>query len=100
MTLMMTIMMMMMTITSLISSSHVQVCLCHMLKIYHHDHRKIIVATSSLSLPLWRNTSLVATEHGWLPPEGDYSPQGTYPIVWRGEIHGHSLTKCYTKMMM
>jgi hypothetical protein len=100
MTMTMIIIMMMMTITSLISLSHVQAYLCHMLKIYHHDHHKFIVATSLLSLSLWRNTSLVATEHGWQPPEGAHRPQGTYPIVWRGEIHGHSLIQCYTRMMM
>ncbi len=52
-------------------------------------------------LSLIRNTSLVATEHGWLPPEGAHLPQGTYPIIWRGEtLAGHSLTQCYTRMMM
>ncbi len=70
--------------------NYIQVCLSHILKIYHHDHSKLIDATSLLSLSLWRNTSLVATEHGWLPPEGAHRPQGTYPIVWRGEIHVHS----------
>ena len=75
----------MMAITSLISLSCVQVCLCQRLKIYHHDHHKLIVATSLLSLSLWRNISLVATEHGWLPPEGAHRPQGTYPNAWRGK---------------
>ncbi len=37
---------------------------------------------------------------GWLPPEGAHRPQGTYPTVWRGEYHGHSLSQCYTRMMM
>ena len=93
--------MMMMTIISLISLSHVQACLCCMWKIYHHNHQKLIVATSLLSLSLWRNTSLVATEHGWLPPEDAHRPQGTYQLFQRGgEIHGHSLTQCYTTMMM
>ena len=49
----MAMIMMMMTITSLFSLSHIQACLFHMLKVYHHDHCKLIVATSLLPLSLW-----------------------------------------------